>query len=84
MIASNGAGQPTMLRSTDGITFATVTIPATSGGVSNFMATPDHAVAPAPAERPHFIDRGLPIEIAGPRNDITRRAYLPIVRIFGS
>jgi hypothetical protein len=41
-------------------------------------------VAATVPEFPHFPDRGLPIEIAGPRNDQTRKAYLPTVRIFTS
>jgi len=51
--------------------------------VTNFaLSYTPHDLVPGPKERPHQFDRGLPIEIAGPRNDTTRKAYLPFVRIY--
>jgi hypothetical protein len=49
------------------------------------LLLPTGALVPAtPVPNPHDTDRGLPIEIAGPRNDITRKRYLPNVRVFGT
>lgn len=66
----------TFYRSIDGITFTSVSF--NSPGIS----APLYAFVNDLQERPHQVDRGLPIEIAGPRNDVTRLAYLPFVRIF--